>query len=475
MTSVHDLIADLPVLCGGRLVRPEARIDVINPATGVTLVSVPVCAQDMLADAVDGAGKAGRHWSRDTGGRRAALMEIAAIIERNAPDLANILCLEIGLPLKLAMVEVGAGAAYMKYRAGLPARVDVVSEDAKELVSVVRKPIGVVGAVLPWNAPFLIACEKIATAFGAGNTVIVKPSLHAPVTMLYLGVLLRDAVPVGTLSILPGDDAFGAALVAHPGVGMISFTGSISAGKAIMASAAANLKRLSLELGGNDAAIVLADADVERIASKLVAGAFYRSGQVCAAIKRIYAHDGIFERLSSALAAAIGKIAVGDPLDAKVVMGPISNREQFQRVCALVDAAVADGARVLTGGRALERLGYFYPPTLLTEVARDSAIVAEEQFGPVLPLLSFADVDEVVEAVNATPFGLGNSVWTSDTAQGAEIADKLESGSVWVNRHGIVMPHIPFGGMKHSGIGRTNGAVGADLYSELQTISISRS
>jgi acyl-CoA reductase-like NAD-dependent aldehyde dehydrogenase len=471
MTSVHDLISDIPVLCGGRLVRPEARIDVINPATGAKLISVP----DMLEDAVHSAAKAGRHWSRDTDGRRVTLMTMAEIIERNASQLASILCLEIGLPLKLAMVEVGAGAAYMKYRASLPSRADVVSEDAKELVSVVRKPIGVVGAILPWNAPFLVACEKIATAFGAGNSVIVKPSLHAPVTMLHLGALLCDAVPTGTLSILPGDDAFGAALVAHPGVGMISFTGSIAAGKAIMASSAANLKRLSLELGGNDAAIVLADTDVERIASKLVAGAFYRSGQVCAAIKRLYAHAGIIDQLSSAMVVAAQKIAVGDPLDAKVTMGPISNRDQFHRVCALVDTAVADSARVLTGGRALERSGYFYPPTLLTDVARDSAIVAEEQFGPVLPLLSFTDVDEVVETVNATSFGLGNSVWTSDTAQGAEIADKLESGSVWVNRHGIVMPHIPFGGMKHSGIGRTNGAVGADLYSELQTISISRS
>jgi len=474
MINIADL-RDLPLLVGGSFARTAERARVTNPADGSELTSVPIASLDLLDQAVARANEALQNWRVDVQARGAALLEIASRIEKNVDVLAESLAREIGLPIKLAAMEVSAGAAYLRYRAGAEAKTDLIKEDAKEHTIVVRRPIGVVGAILPWNAPFLIACEKIATSFGAGNAVIVKPSLYAPVTLLRLGVLLGDAVPAGTLSILTGGDDLGVAIVKHPGIGMISFTGSIAAGKAIMASAAANLKRLSLELGGNDAAIVLSDVEVERVASRLVTGAFFRSGQVCAAIKRLYVQTDIFDDLCIAMVRAAEKIAVGDPMNPKVTMGPISNRAQFERVCALVEAAKADGATVLTGGQPIEGNGYFYPPTLLANVSAEARIVSEEQFGPVLPLLPFSDPADAVAKVNATPFGLGNSVWTADSEKGEQIARQLESGSVWINRHGIVLPHVPFGGMKQSGIGRTNGSVGMDLYSELQTVSVFRS
>ena len=339
-------------------------------------------------------------------------------------------------------------------------------------MQVIRKPAGVVGAIIPWNAPMMIACEKIGTAFAAGDTVVMKPSPFAPLSLLLLGKLVQSAVPAGILSILPGSDDLGAALVVHEKVAMISFTGSISAGRAIMANGASTLKRLSLELGGNDAAIVLPDVNVAKTAQKLFFGAFYRGGQVCAAIKRLYVHRDIYDDMVAALKTIAEHNVLGDPFDDKTSMGPISNAPQFERVKSLVAQSVDAGGTILTGGKALERPGYFYAPTLVTDVDADNPLVTQEQFGPVLPIIAYDDIDEAIAAANATSFGLGGSIWTDDIEVGAALARRLESGSAWVNRHGLVMPDTPFGGMKQSGVGRANGQAGLDAYAELQTISI---
>ncbi|HVV11879.1 aldehyde dehydrogenase family protein [Amycolatopsis sp.] len=471
MTTITDP-QERRLLVGGRLVEADTTIAVENPATGENAGDCPVASPALLDEAVDGAVHAGRAWAADPDGRRRALEAVAGVLVDNADLLARTLSLETGLPINDAGFEVAAAAGFARYRASVPLPVDVIHDDGRQRVHVHRAPIGVVAAIIPWNAPIMIAAEKISTSLAAGNTVVLKPSPLAPLATVLLGKLLADVLPPGVLNVVVGGDDLGAALVAHPGVGMVSFTGSTGAGRAIMAAAAPRLKRLSLELGGNDAAIVLPDVAVETVAAKIFMGAFYRGGQVCAAIKRLYVHDDVVEQLVGALTRLAEATIVGDPLDPATTMGPIANRPQFERVRALVDSAAASGGTLVTGGEPSPGPGLFYPPTLVLGLDPGADLVAQEQFGPALPVLSFSDVDEAVEAANATDFGLGASVWTSDVGAGTAIAARLDAGSAWVNRHALVVPDVPFGGTKQSGVGRANGAVGLDTYCELRTVSV---
>lgn len=460
------------LLIGGALVSGAQAAPVHNPANGEVLCEAPVASAAQLEDAIAAASAAAPLWARDAGVRSAALLRAAEIITANVDLLASTLSLEIGLPIKLAQMEAGAAALFFQYRAREAAPIDTITDDGRQKVYVRRTPIGVTGAILPWNAPLLIAAEKLSTALAAGNSVVVKPSLFAPLSVLALGALLQDAFPAGVLNIVPGGNDLGEALVSAPQVGMISFTGSIAAGRAIMAASAPGLKRLSLELGGNDAAIVLPDADVGQVARKLFAGAFFRGGQICAAIKRLYVHQDIADSLTQTLCQLAEATQLGDPFDPATTMGPISTRPQFERVSELVAQTLQGGGKALTGGAPLNRPGNFYPPTIVTNVDEASPLVAEEQFGPALPILPFARIEDAIAAANATQFGLGASVWTANTELGIDVAEQLQAGSVWVNQHGLVLPHVPFGGMKQSGIGRANAMVGRDSYCELQTVSI---
>ncbi|MCV7410625.1 hypothetical protein AWC05_20590 [Mycobacterium florentinum] len=460
------------LLVAGTQVRAKNQTAVVNPATGRAFAQCPVASDAHLQLAVESADAARAAWARDADLRRRVLLGMAEMLSKNRDLLAKTLTQEIGVPLRDTTIEVAGAAAFAKFRGAAPLPVEQIHDDARQSVQVNRAPVGIVGAIVPWNAPLLISAEKIATAFAAGNVVVLKPSLLAPLTTVLLGSLLADIVPPGVLHVLPGDDDLGKALVAHQKVGMISFTGSIAAGRAIMAAAAPRLKRLSLELGGNDAAIVLPDVDIPRVASQIFRSAFYRSGQVCAAIKRLYVHKDIRDEFVAALADVADNAAVGDPFDPDVTMGPISNRPQFDRVRRLVADAVAAGGTIVAGGHPIARDGYFHAPTLVTGVGPGIAVVDEEQFGPVLPIQSFTDIDAAVAAANDSDYGLGASVWTADTTAGAAIAADLDAGSVWVNRHGIVSPEVPFGGMKQSGVGRANGAPGLDQYSELKTVSV---
>jgi acyl-CoA reductase-like NAD-dependent aldehyde dehydrogenase len=462
------------MLLGGRLVAGHDKISVENPSLSAWLADAPMASVAQL-DAAITAAERQAGWAYDPEQRRIVLQQCAAVVAENRDRLAHLLALEIGLPITVAGDEVSAAAGFFAYRAQKALTAEVLYDDARQHVEVVRTAIGIVGAIIPWNAPLLIACEKIATAFAAGNSVIVKPSPLAPLTLLALGEVLAPVVPAGVLAILPGTAELGAAMVAHRNIGMISFTGSTRGGQAIMANGAATLKRLSLELGGNDAAIVLEDADIPSLAPRIFAGAFYRTGQICAAIKRLYVHESRLAEMIAALQVLAEASVPGDPFAAGVTMGPLSNRQQFGIVQDLIAAAVAGGGRVVSGGRALDRVGYFLPPTLVTGLAEDNRLVAEEQFGPALPILSFSTLDAAVAAANDTPFGLGASVWTADVERGVATARRLRTGSVWVNRHGLVLPDIPFGGMKLSGLGRANGAVGLDSYAELQTVSVAKS
>lgn len=457
---------------GGSLREGTTFAEVINPATEQKLANVPLATAADLDEAIAMARAALPRWAGDSDARRASLARGAEVVNSNAERLAATLASEIGIPLKLAQMEAAGAAAFLQYRSLDESKVDVIVDDARQRISVRRTAIGVMGAILPWNAPLLVASEKLATAISAGNTVVIKPSLHAPLTVLALGELLADVFPAGVLSVLPGGDDLGKALVAHPDVKMISFTGSIAAGQAIMTAAAPGLKRLSLELGGNDAAIVLPDADVKSVARKIFMGAFFRSGQICVAIKRLYVHESVHDALVAELKALAEATVPGDPFDPATTMGPVSNRPQFERVQDIVARSLGSDGTAVTGGEPLDREGFFYPPTILTDLPADAPAIVEEQFGPVLPVIRYTDIDDAISAANSTQYGLGGSVWGSDTNAALAVAARLESGTAWVNQHGIVMPHIPCGGMKLSGLGRANGQVGLDSYSELQTISM---
>ena len=328
-----------------------------------------------------------------------------------------------------------------------------------------------VGAITPWNYPILIAVTKLAPALLAGNTVVLKPSPFTPLTTLALGALLREVLPPGVLNVVSGGDELGRSISEHPAVKKISFTGSVATGKKVLASAAADLKRVTLELGGNDPAIVLDDVDPQRIAKPLFWGAFTNSGQVCTAIKRVYVHERIFSAVVQAVGDLARSVRVGPGLEPGVELGPINNAPQHRRVAELVEGAKSRGATVQAGGGPRSGAGYFFEPTIVTDVTDDMGLVAEEQFGPALPFLPFSQLDDALERANATHFGLSASVWTSDAARGAEIARELDCGTAWVNQH-IALTHLaPFGGSKWSGIGYENGQWGLDDFCQLQVIN----
>ncbi len=465
--SLEDRLAELGHLIDGRIVRNDTTFPERNPSTGEVFAQCPQATDELLAEAVDAARRAARDWAaRGVDGRRKVIAEMAAALDEHIGDIVAISTLEKGSVRGSA--EAYAASYFMKHVAAAEVPVDVIEDNEQRSVVVVRKPVGVVAAITPWNAPILILSEKIATALLVGDTVVAKPSPFTSLATLALGELWKDIVPPGVLNIVAGGDELGAALVAHPGVRMISFTGSVAAGRQIARSAGAATKNVLLELGGNDAAIVLPDVDVDTVAGKIFNAAFVMSGQACAAIKRVYAHRSVFEPLVTALA-RLADAAQPAQNGADGALDPLTTLPQYKRVRAILDDAIERGARVVAGGRPLDRDGYFVAATILTDVPDEATVVAEEQFGPLLPVIPFDDVDDAIAAANATEYGLGGSVWTGDIAMGAELAARLDCGTTWVNSHAEVAPNIPFGGIKSSGTGRASGRQGIDAYAELQT------
>ncbi len=465
--TVEDRLATLGHLIDGRIVRNDKTFPEHDPSTGKVFAECPEATDELLAEAVDAAKRAARDWAaRDIAERQQVIAAMAAALDEHIGDIVAISTLEKGSVRGSA--EAYAASYFMKHTAATEIPVDVLEDNEQRSVTLVRKPVGVVAAIAPWNAPVLILSEKIATALLVGNTVVAKPSPFTSLATLALGKLWRDIVPPGVLNIVAGGDALGAALVDHPGVNMISFTGSVTAGQHIAKAAGAGLKHVLLELGGNDAAIVLPDVDVDTVAEQIFNVAFLMSGQTCAAIKRLYVHRSIFDPM----VAAIGRLAdaaqpAHDGVDG--ALDPLTTRPQYERVRMILDDAVEHGARVVAGGHPLDRDGYFVAATVFAGVTEEMKVVAEEQFGPLLPVIPFDDVEDAIAAANATEFGLCGSIWTSDIARGTELAARLVCGTALVNSHADVAPHIPFGGAKHSGIGRSGGQQGIDAYAELQT------
>ncbi len=467
-------MSDFVMTIGGESVPAGESFGVHNPATGEVFAHAPECSRTQLDAAFDSAAKAYRDWKTDEDLRRATLLKMADVLLASAGDIAPVLTAEQGKPLGDANIEVFAAAIWCQYFANLETPSQTIQDDADALVDVVRRPLGVVAAITPWNFPLTLAFWKIAPALLAGNTMVLKPSPFTPLSTLKTVELLRSVVPPGVLNVVSGGDDLGAWMTGHPVPRKITFTGSIETGKKVAQSAAPDLKRVTLELGGNDPAIVLDDADPAWVAKAIFAGAFNNNGQVCSAIKRVYVPEALYDDVVDALASHASETKVGDGTEPDTKLGPINNAPQFERVKELVADAISGGAKAVTGGHPMDRPGYFFEPTILAGLSDGTRIVDEEQFGPALPVVSYRDLDDAVERANATHFGLSGSVWGTDADRAYEVAGRLECGTAWVNTHLALAPQQPFGGFKWSGIGIENGPWGLAEFSEVQVMHRSR-
>lgn len=451
----------------------RASFAVHDPATGAVAGEAPNAGLEDLDRAVAAAKAAFPGWAQTPDAdRQQACRAIARALGDHAEELAQILTHEQGKPLNGlgSRWEMGGAQAWAAATAELQLAPRVIQDDDSGRVVLHRKPLGVVGSITPWNFPVMIAVWHILPALRSGNTVVIKPSPLTPLATLRLVQLMNDLLPPGVVNIVTGDDRavnLGAAMAAHPDIRKIVFTGSCATGQKVMQTAAATMKRLTLEMGGNDAGIVLPDADPAAIAEGLFWGAFINNGQTCAAMKRLYIHDSIHDAVCDALVAFARQIPVGPGLDESSILGPVQNRMQFDKLSGLVDAAAARG-RVLLGGAPGE--GLFFPPTIIAGLGNGDPLVDEEQFGPALPVIRYHDIDEAIAAANDSPNGLGGSIWTSDPEAARPLALRLECGSVWINAHGAIRPDVPFGGVKQSGLGVEFGEEGLAEYTDLQAV-----
>ncbi|MFK0042200.1 aldehyde dehydrogenase family protein [Paenarthrobacter sp. NPDC090517] len=446
-----------------------------DPATGETVGYAPQHGVRDLQNAVDLARSAQPAWA-DAGHetRSAALLAAADAVEAHAEELAQILSREQGKPLNgpNARFEIGACSAWLRAAAGIPLEPETLVDDGETRAEVHYRPLGIVGAIGPWNWPMMITIWQVAPALRMGNAVIVKPSEYTPLSVLALVEVLNTVLPAGLLTAVSGGRDVGEALASHPAVSKIMFTGSTATGKAIIKSSADSIKRLTLELGGNDAGIVLPDADAKAIAEGLFWGAFINTGQTCAALKRLYVHEDIYDAVCEALTEVASAMPMGVGLDENNVLGPLQNKAQYDIVERLVDEARKSGARILIGGNPdTEQPGYFYPTTLVADIDNNNPLVVEEQFGPALPIIRYKTVDEAVAMANALDVGLGASVWSPDLEQARTVAARVQAGTVWINKHGAVDPRIPFGGAKQSGYGLEFGVEGLKHLAQPQIIN----
>lgn len=455
----------------GKPVTTAKSISVVNPATEAVIAEAPDCGAAELDAAVAAARAAFPRWrATPLAERQAAVKALGVRIAENKDELMRLLTQEQGKPHDAALGDVLGGANWCKVYGDMDLADEIVEDSDKRRVAVRRTPIGVVGAIAPWNFPIILAMLKAAPALVAGNTVVLKPSPFTPLATLRIGELARDIFPAGVFNVVSGGDALGPLITSHPGIDKVSFTGSSATGRRVMESASQTLKRVTLELGGNDAAIVLPDVDVNKVAQQIFGAAFGNSGQICVAVKRLYVHADIYDAFAAALADLARNARIGDGSEQGVNFGPVQNKAQYDRIVALIEDAKAKGYKFLVGGEKMDRPGYFLPLTLIDNPPEDSRIVQEEQFGPVLPILKFDDVEEVIARANDSPYGLGGQVWSGDADRAEDIGLRLETGNVYINQAQAIYPHAPFGGHKASGLGVESARDGLLAYTNAQTV-----
>ena len=462
------------MLVAGELVEGSATLDVINPATAEVFTTVPRANEADVMKAVAAAKSAQKLWKNVAESeRRAIVNKIADAIAENAEALAKAITLEQGKVLDFARIEVQFAEDFCRSLASHEFPVRILEETATNRVEEHRNPLGVVAAIIPWNFPLLIAAYKLSPALVTGNAIILKPAPTTPVATLMLGQIIADIVPKGLVSIIVDDNDLGPVLTSHPDIAKISFTGSTPTGKAIMKSAADTMKRLTLELGGNDAAIVLDDADPKTIAPGIFGSAFINSGQVCIALKRLYVHEAVYDELCDEIATLAKNAVVGNGMEKGVQFGPVQNKAQYEKVLSYIEAGKAQGT-VIAGGEAPNQPGYVIPLTVIKDLHDGCSLVDEEPFGPVLPIIKYSDLDEVIASANNSKMGLGGSVWSSNLERASKVAAQLETGTVWINQHCAFGPQIHMAPAKESGIGAEWGKEGVKEFTACKVININK-
>ena len=482
MTPFNELNAPRQLFIDGEYCDAASgeQFDNINPATGASLGGVAKGGAEDIGRAVAAARRAmddGKWANMGSHQREGILHKFASLIEENAKNLALLETFDTGKPYKDALaVDIPLSVQVMRYYAGWPTKLrgETSPVQGKFLTYTRHEPVGVIAQIVPWNFPLFMAAMKLAPALAAGNTIVLKPAEQTPLTALYLGQLLNEAgIPPGVVNIVSGlgGDA-GQALITHPDVDKIAFTGSTTTGQHIMRTAADSLKRVSLELGGKSPHIIFADADLKSALRAIGAAIFYNQGEVCIAGSRLFVEASIYDQAVEAAKTAAEKMRVGDPFDEKTRVGALVSREHFERVCKYVELGKSEGAEVVAGGAPIETdgKGFFYPPTVLTGVTNQMKVVREEIFGPVLSIIPFTDVDDLIAQANDTEYGLAAGLWTRDIAKAHNVAHAIKAGTVYINAYGILDASAPFGGYKMSGLGRENGEDGIKMYTETKTV-----
>src|SRR6201997_1970387 len=470
------------LLIDGQWVDGSNKFNTINPANSEILTQVPEASAQDVDRAVEAARRAFEDrngpWCKLSASERGRLIwKLADLIERNIDELAELETLDNGKPIfESRYVDMPMGVDVLRYYAGLATKIhgETVNTFEAAFTYTLREPMGVVGLIVPWNFPLLLASWKVGPALACGNTIVLKPAEQTPLTTLRFGELVVDAdFPAGVVNILPGGPETGKAIVAHPRIDKIAFTGSTAVGKEIMRGAADTLKRVTLELGGKSPNIVFSDADIDGAVKGAINGIFYGKGEVCDAGSRLFLESNLKDEFTEKLVARAAKMRPDDPLDPKTRLGAIVSQEQMKTVLGFIEAGKTEGAKLVAGGKrgvGHGDKGIFIEPTIFGDVKNDMRIAQEEIFGPVLSVLTFDDIDEVIERANNNPYGLAAAVWTRDVKKAHMVSRRLKAGTVWINTYGLMDAALPFGGYKSSGFGRELGAHAIEHYTELKTV-----
>jgi acyl-CoA reductase-like NAD-dependent aldehyde dehydrogenase len=461
------------LLVDGQAHPGTSSFDVINPALGTAFARCPKADLALLDEAIAAGKRAFPAWAATPIDERARLLgQVADVLETKVDELAKVLTAEQGKPLDQAAGEIKGAVGVLRAFTRMRLEPKVLRDDGKQKVVEHRVPLGVVGGIMPWNFPLVLLINKLGPALMAGNTMVAKPAPTTPLTTLLFGEICREILPAGVLNIVCDENELGGALSSHPDIAKISFTGSTATGKKVLASTAETLKRVTLELGGNDAAIVLDDVDTKKVAKKVFDGAMRNAGQVCVATKRAYVPEAIYDEFCDELGRLARDTVVDDGTRQGAQIGPVQNRQQFEKLNALIKEAATTGT-IVAGGEPMDGPGYFIRPTIVRDISDDAPLVREEQFGPVLPVLKYSDIDELLARVNDTEYGLGGTIWATDVDRATELALRVRTGTVWVNRPQGIDPKVPFRGAKQSGIGTEMGEAGFEEYTQGQIVSVS--
>lgn len=457
--------------------------DVVNPATEEVISSFHNASEQDVEDAVNSAQAAFKgSWKKTSPYDKGVFLnKFADLIEEHSEELAQLESLCSGKSIQLSrFLEIQQSVVFLRYFAGWTTKINgetiapsLPSMQGEEYSAFTRRdPVGVVVGIIPWNFSVMIACWKIGSALCTGCTIVIKPSEFTPITLLRMAELAKEAgIPDGVLNILNGSGLIGSQLVSHEKVRKVSFTGSVETGKKVNLTAAKDFTHCTLELGGKNTVAVLKDGNIDHVVASLFNTGYLHQGQICAAPERVYVHSSKIKELTDKLAQQLSAAPMGSPLDENVFFGPVSNKPQYQKLCAVLEKARKE-SRILFGGKVIEGKGYYIEPTIIQASSATETLMQEETFGPIISFMPYEEEDELINLINNTPFGLGTSIWTNNLSKAMRMIPEIESGMVWVNMHTMVDPSVPFGGVKQSGTGREFGSAFINDYTEIKSVIV---